>query len=405
MAVTRDRRDEPETVRRSLNLRWAATSLTYAVALMVAWRWMGKAWSLESARQWAVLSAAVLFYLLLFLWRQLPANKPDSEGERLPTFGWGTNLSLFRGLLIGLMAGFLFSDRPSGWLAWLPAILYTTFAILDFVDGYLARISDHQTMLGEALDLELDALGLLIAVLLGIGYGSLPVWFLLIGLARYAFAAGSGLRRRKGAAVYDLSPSRYRRAIAGLTIGFLSVMLWPFVGPPGSRLASAVFFLPIGASFTRDWLVVRGSIDPSSKLYLRRMPRVERLLGGWLPVLLRALTLATLGPLLFIVWAAILGGSDFSLIVGLLVGERMLLILTIMASVGMLLMMLGYAPRIGSLLLLLPLGLWITATELDVRGAIALVSVMGVLILGAGYASLKQADWALFMRRPGETNG
>ncbi|NIV37621.1 MAG: CDP-alcohol phosphatidyltransferase family protein, partial [Anaerolineae bacterium] len=86
------------------------------------------------------------------------------------------------------MTGFLFSSNLEGFFAWLPALFYMAAAIADYFDGYLARRSATASGLGVALDLELDALGLLVAVSLAVSSGKLHWAFLPIGLARYGFA-------------------------------------------------------------------------------------------------------------------------------------------------------------------------------------------------------------------------
>ena len=159
--------------------------------------------------------------------RYLDENKREGETATsagsvqavLPTFGWGNRLTLFRGLAISMVAGFLFSPWPNGWLAWLPMLLYTTADIADYLDGYLARITNHATALGERLDMEYDGLGMLIVSLLAVWYGQLPWWYLILGFARYLFVFGLWVRARRGLPSYDLPPSVHRRVFAGLPDG------------------------------------------------------------------------------------------------------------------------------------------------------------------------------------------
>jgi len=209
-------------------------------------------WSTENAFRWGLISGIVLFYQFIFLHRRLTTNHRLGEVDLLPTFGMGNALTMLRGVFFAWTAGFLFSPRPESILAWMPAVLYTTAIILDLVDGYAARVGNHTTELGTTLDTELDALGLLVAISLAVWYGTLPVWFLPIGAARYAFMFGLWLRERRGLPVFELPPSTSRRPIAGLTMGFTSAMLWPIVSPPGSILAGVLFLLPFAASFTRE---------------------------------------------------------------------------------------------------------------------------------------------------------
>ena len=118
---------------------------------------------------------------------------PVSESKpRLFCFGLGYSATRFA---LGLLAGFVFLPQPSGGLAWLPALLYTLAIMADYLDGYFARLTHHATVLGEILDIEFDALGILMATSLAVHYGQLPWWYLPIGLSRYLFLFGIWWRR------------------------------------------------------------------------------------------------------------------------------------------------------------------------------------------------------------------
>src|SRR5512139_3773917 len=123
-------------------------------------------WESESAWQWLVVSTGVFGYELWTLWVNLEENHRVEEKNLLPGLGVGNLLSLFRGALIAALFGFLFSPSPEGRLAWLPGILYTVAALVDFLDGALARMTNHATRLGEILDMYFDGLGMLAATAL-----------------------------------------------------------------------------------------------------------------------------------------------------------------------------------------------------------------------------------------------
>ena len=180
------------------------------------------------AKWWALQSALTLTYLLWHFQRGLPDNHRQGETALLPALGLGNSLTLLRGLAIGLLAGFLFLPPPSdGLFAWIPAILYTVIIILDYLDGYAARVTYHVTKLGETLDGICDALGLLVAVGLLVGYSQLPAWYLLAGTAAYLYRLGLWWRQCHRKPIFDLPPSRRRRMLAGFQMGFISVLLWP----------------------------------------------------------------------------------------------------------------------------------------------------------------------------------
>jgi CDP-diacylglycerol--glycerol-3-phosphate 3-phosphatidyltransferase len=176
----------------SLRRRWWLMASLYAPLLLLGYQLLRTEWHLAYAWRWAVMAAGVLAYELWLLWRGLKDNRLRGRSTLLPTLGAGNVLTLLRGLALGLLAGFLFSPWPPGRLAWMPALLYTLAIIADYLDGYLARITHRATVLGESLDIEFDALGMLIAISLAVHYDQLPWWYLLLGLSRYLVAQATG---------------------------------------------------------------------------------------------------------------------------------------------------------------------------------------------------------------------
>lgn len=239
---------------------------------------------------WALKVSAVMVYQLLFILR---SRSKILSGENLDhLWGLANLISLARGLMIAILAGFLFAPKPLGLLGWLPAALYSLPAILDFFDGYWARKSNTQTRLGELLDQEYDALGILVAVVLVIQWGHLPVPFLYIAVAKYVFAAGISWRSFRGKAVHPLPPSYMRRRLAGFQMGILAVFLWPIARPPGTILAELIIGVPLLIGFIRDWLLVSGALDPDDPVHRKIKNHFYNVGSRWLPILIRAVLAA-----------------------------------------------------------------------------------------------------------------
>jgi len=235
---------------------------------------------------WALKTGAVLAWQLGFL---LANRRRVLEGENLQAL-WGAanRITLARGVLLAMLAGFLFAPEPPGLLGWLPALMYAVAAVADFLDGFWAKRTGTQTRLGALLDGELDGVGILAAVALAVQYGHLPSPFLVLGLARPAYAAGLGLHRLLGGRMHELPPSYLRRRLAGFQMGIAAVFLWPIAGPPGTTLAQALIGFPFLAGFLRDGLAAAGVIDPGHPAYQRWKGRLGRLAFGWGPPVLRA---------------------------------------------------------------------------------------------------------------------
>lgn len=183
------------------------------------------------------------------LYRGLPGNRRAGEPDVLPGLGAPTRITMFRGLLVAMASGFL--SVPS-----VVAPAYTAAAILDGVDGLIARCARRETLLGSNFDVEVDAAGILVASFGGILLGKLPLGYAAVGLARYLFTLGIAARKRAGKPVRDLDPSPLRRLLAGIQMGFLATALWP----PVPRALTVAAAYPFGAAtlimFLRDWLFV-----------------------------------------------------------------------------------------------------------------------------------------------------
>lgn len=260
---------------------WSIDLLILVTGCVLAWHtrspWQASLWTLKVA--------LVMIYEQLFVLRNQRKILSGPNLERL----WGTAnlLSLSRGTMIALLAGFLFTAKQPGLLGWIPALIYTIQASLDFLDGFCARRTNTQTSMGELLDQEYDGLGILIAVVLVIQWGHLPAVFLYVGVAKYVFGWGISWRRQRGIPVSPLPPSYLRRRLAGFQMGILAVFLWPLAGPPGTLLAELIIGVPLLLGFVRDWLLVSGTVDPKDPSYLR-IKRIFYEVGSrWMPLIIR----------------------------------------------------------------------------------------------------------------------
>ena len=237
---------------------WALVVAGFALALVAVGSGVATVAARPVAARWAVPTAAVAAFELWFLRRHLDANHArGAEARPHGTLGAANALTLVRGGAFAAVGGFV-AVAPTGELAWLPALLYGGGVVLDRVDGYAARRGGRTTVLGARLDMAFDTLGFLVAPLVAVLWGRLPVWYLSLSLARYLFKAGRGLRRRRGAPVYDLPPSRVRRPLAGVQMVFITLALAPVLPAGAVRQFAAVVLVPSLLVFARDYLVVAG---------------------------------------------------------------------------------------------------------------------------------------------------
>jgi CDP-diacylglycerol--glycerol-3-phosphate 3-phosphatidyltransferase len=214
------------------------------------------AWIPGNVCRWtcaAVLALPVLIWRILIAFGKEPGTLPEAYFP-----GLANQFTIFRGLLICLLAGFLFLNTPEGFLAWIPGFLYSTALIMDGFDGYLARLCKETSAFGAFLDRDLDALGTLIGVLLAVHYARLPVWYILAGMAYYLFACGEWWREKRGLPLHPLPTSRYRRHVAVIQSVFVALALLPVTVLPKSDMTAALIMIPVLAGFLRDWRIVAG---------------------------------------------------------------------------------------------------------------------------------------------------
>lgn len=214
---------------------------------------------LQGSAQATVITA----YILILLRIGIPLNYHPRQKVLHSNLGYGTWITITRAMLIAILAGYLFQPWPlsrlvPGWPSWTPGILYLAASLLDYLDGRVARASQQETRLGAFLDINIDALGLLVAALLAVWYGQLPVAYLSVGAAYYLFIFGIWLRKKYSKPVFEVKPRRSARIIAGFQMGFVGIALLPVISPPIKIVAAYIFMIPLLVGFANDWLVASG---------------------------------------------------------------------------------------------------------------------------------------------------
>jgi CDP-diacylglycerol--glycerol-3-phosphate 3-phosphatidyltransferase len=251
-----------------LHRRWWLTAAVFALAAVGVAAVKTDMSTVTVAIRWFAAAAVPLGYVLWFLRRSLRLNRSPEEstvtdgGARVyPTLGLANGLTITRGWLYAGLAGFLLVVPPvdSAW-RWVPVVWYGTGVVVDWFDGSVARTVGRRTVLGEKLDMAFDTLGFLVAPLVGVVWGVIPVWYLSLSAARYLFKLGCWRRRRHGKPVADLPPSQVRRPLAALQMVFITGALLPVAPASLVRPAAAVVLLPSLAVFVRDYLAVAGHL-------------------------------------------------------------------------------------------------------------------------------------------------
>ena len=263
----------------------------------------------HSAR-WLVSTCFLMVYPLSLLRMNLHLNIRQNSAVLSDRLGAGTYITLLRGSLAAFVGGFLF--MPASALtdsemifSWMPGIFYFLAISTDSLDGFAARRTNHQTVLGALLDIRFDAFGIFVASLVAVFLGKLPWFYLFASGGFYLVSAAALIRKNRGGAVHPLRPRKSAKRLGGVQMFFVGASLLP-VFPAGlTRPVAAVLLIPSLIEFVIDWLVITGSVDDIRSTWQRHFETAIGNIIGFIISLSRILFKArylflALVPLLFL---------------------------------------------------------------------------------------------------------
>lgn len=215
------------------------------------------------AEYWLISSVFISLYILGFVWYNLEESGSINQMKSFLGLGFANFITLIRGMLLFSLAGFIILPRLEGPLIWIPGLLYGGSLGGDYLDGYVARHLDTETVLGAKLDMELDSLGVLIASLVAYSYGMIPIWVLItVGSVRYIFVSGKLIRKKMGKPVFELTDKTSRLIIADVLRVFLFIAILPIFDSSLTRISASLLAIIFLGGFVRDWFIVIGAIEP-----------------------------------------------------------------------------------------------------------------------------------------------
>ncbi len=252
MARRQSRTAVPAPVRIGLPVLLCVSATAVGLSFLVettlpTWGWQGFA---IVGVCWAV----QLWYL-----RWLITTTPATEQTWGHLLGAANLITVIRGVLYAIVAGFIVVP-PTATLVWLPALCYGAGVALDGIDGTVARTVGKQTTLGKRLDIAFDSFGFVAAPLVAVLWGQLPVWYLSLSVARYAFLGSLYWRQYRGRPVFDRPDNEIGRYLAGIQMLFVTAALLPVMPPALIWGVAPVVLAPSLAVFARDFLVVSGRL-------------------------------------------------------------------------------------------------------------------------------------------------
>ena len=122
-------------------------------------------------------------------------------------------------------------------------------ALLDGLDGWVARRTGTVSAFGSRFDMETDAALILVLAILAWRYGKAGPWVLLSGLLRYIFVAAGWLRPWMRA---PLASTLRGKLVCVVQIVALIVAMAPTIAPPASSVVAAIGLLALCYSFLID---------------------------------------------------------------------------------------------------------------------------------------------------------
>jgi CDP-diacylglycerol--glycerol-3-phosphate 3-phosphatidyltransferase len=341
-----------------------------ALALLCAAAPVALLQNLPYAGLWLLQSLALWALCWQQAWQRRTRNRVAPDSPLHASLGLANQLSLLRGLLIAATGGFVLQLPDAALLIWVAAACYSVAAILDRVDGFVARRTRQTSLLGAELDTVYDALGLVVAPVLAVLLGKVHASYLLVSVAYYLFVLARSRRERLGLPVYPLLPSTLRRTLAGFQMGYVAVVLWPPFQAELTRIAGIAFMLPLLVGFVVDWLVVSGRIGAARATTFDALALFSE---RWLQPLLRVLLL-----LLLLAQNVAVDATSLAVQIG--------------SALAALLIVSGIGARLGALLLLVLWALWPPLAVTAPLFLSLLACTVGVLLLGSGRFSLWQGD-------------
>lgn len=210
----------------------------------------GVAYALQQSQALSPLYLAkvAVFYLLGFalVFANLAAHLP------LRCFGAANQVTLIRASLVALLLG-LVGEVETVAVAWIATLSGLLAAVLDGLDGWLARHQRTVSAFGARFDMETDALLILAMSVLAWQFGKAGPWILLAGLMRYMFlVAGYAVDWLR----HPLPASRRRQAVCVIQVVTLILCIAPVVTNPWCQAVAATGLLLLVWSFHTDilWL-------------------------------------------------------------------------------------------------------------------------------------------------------
>jgi phosphatidylglycerophosphate synthase len=175
------------------------------------------------------------------------------DGHPYARFGAANAVTAIRVGLVALVGALIVLVDVGMRGQWLAVVLASVAAVLDGIDGWLARRSGLASEFGARFDMETDALLILVLSILVWQHDKAGAWVLACGLMRYGFVATGWMLPWLAR---PLRSTLRGKTVAVVQIIGLIVAIAPIIPLPYSAIVAAVTLTALAWSFAVDiaWL-------------------------------------------------------------------------------------------------------------------------------------------------------
>jgi len=172
-------------------------------------------------------------------------------------FGWANRVTLFRAVLVILIAAITPFPAFQHDLAWPLAFTALAVLLLDGVDGRIARTTGTQSEFGARFDMELDGFFILVLCVCVLAFNKAGPWVLALGAMRYLFIVAGRFVPQLNS---PLPESFRRKTVCVWQVVTLMVAITPLAAPWFTQPTLALSLALLVYSFSVDtfWLLRHG---------------------------------------------------------------------------------------------------------------------------------------------------
>jgi phosphatidylglycerophosphate synthase len=221
--------------------RRGMTAASLGLCVVVGGSAVLRAW-LDTTITNAVIASAVFVATMTIVVAKIAAYHP------FPHLGPANQVTIVRALLVAVVGSLVIEPaRPE--IAWTAVVTTAVIAILDGVDGWLARRSAMASAFGARFDMETDAFFMLVLSVLVWQHNKAGAWVIGIGLMRYAFVVAGWMLPWLAA---PFRATWRGKTIAVAQLVALAFALVPQVSRDATRIVCAVALATLAWSFAID---------------------------------------------------------------------------------------------------------------------------------------------------------